>query len=257
MKKHAMQRLLQLTSKGQMLRVWQQDQLRVLDFDDGLTQSAIELDKPQQLPLILNRAMLAGSLFSPTIESVLLAGTGGGATARFLADKFPEIRGEAVEFNPAIAAIAKLYFAFPAQWSLQIKTIQSYVLHSDKQFDLIVLDIAEHQRTPDWLLSASFLQQCRKSLSEKGHLALNLLVEDASSFLAALSVIRGVFDRQTVCLSLPQHRNIVVLAFNQPPAFMPPLPNAHIQQLSQYWSLEFPLFYQQMQQDNPLGSGLF
>ena len=45
------------------VRVWQQNDRRWLDFDDGLIQSEIVLNHPETLPSPLNRAMLAGMMF--------------------------------------------------------------------------------------------------------------------------------------------------------------------------------------------------
>ncbi len=247
----------QKIANGSIIRIWQQGDLRYLDFDDGLLQSAIDLQRPDYLPSPLNRAMLAGVIFSPSINKVLLAGTGGGATARFLAQQLPRIQGKAVEVSAEVADIARQYFDFPASWPIHIESIQRYLAKPQTHFDLILLDIAVTQKTPDWLLNAEFLQQCRHCLSATGHLALNLLVDDAEGFLEALRIIRQVFDRRTICLSLENHRNIVVFAFNAMPAFLPPLNPERLQVLEQDWSIEFITFYQRMQKENPAGSGIF
>lgn len=249
--------LLALPFQGQPVRVWQQDNIRYLDFDDGLLQSAIVLNQLGQLPLVLNRAMLAGVLFSPEIQTVCLAGTGGGATARFLAHLQLGIQGDAVEQNAAVVAIAKQYFDFPASWSLHPTDIQHFLEVTDKKFDLIIVDIAESQLTPAWVLSAAFLRACRQQLSATGHIALNLLVNDAAEFLAALTTIRQVFERRTLCLSLTDHRNIVVFAFNQLPDDLPPLRSVQLALCEQKWSIESATFYAQMQNDNPPDSGIF
>ncbi|MEX1199251.1 MAG: hypothetical protein WEB02_00535 [Methylophaga sp.] len=247
----------QKTADGGSIHVWQQANLRYLDFADGLLQSAIDINDPGILPLPLNRAMLAGSLFSAPIKRVLLAGTGGGASARFLAHWFPDTHGEAVEISAEIAGIARQYFEFPKSWPIHIEDIQQFIRQPQAAYDMILLDIAVDQRTPDWILNADFLQQCRNQLTAKGHLALNLLVDDANGFLAALKLIREVFAKRTVCLSLASHRNIVVFAFNDAPEFSPPLPTQRLQSLMQYWSIELDEFYQRMQKENPAGSGIF
>lgn len=247
----------QKTAEGGSLQVWQQANLRYLDFADGLLQSAIDINDPGVLPFSLNRAMLAGSLFSAPIKRVLLAGAGGGASARFLAHRFPDIEGEAVEISAEIAGIARQYFEFPKSWSSHIEDIRQFIHQSQAPYDVILLDIAVAQKTPDWILNADFLQQCRAQLTVKGHLAINLLVDDADGFLAALKVIRQVFNKRTVCLSLENHRNIVVFAFNDAPEFLPPLTEQRMQSLMQYWSIELDAFYQRMQKENPAGSGIF
>jgi len=249
--------LLTLPFQGQSIRVWQQGDICYLDFEDGLMQSAIDVHQPGLLPLVLNRAMLAGVLFTPEIQTVCLAGTGGGATARFLAHLQPQIQGDAVENNAAVVAIAKQYFDFPASWSLHATDIQQFLQISDKKYDLIIVDIAEAQLTPAWILSENFLRACRQCLSATGHIALNLLVNDASEFLAALTTIRRVFERRTLCLSLTDHRNIVVFAFNQLPDALPPFSAEQLAQQEKKWPIDCATFYAQMCIDNPPGSGVF
>ncbi len=249
--------LLHQKTAGGEIRVWQQANLRYLDFADGLLQTAIDTQVPGVLPLPLSRAMLAGIIFSASIKRVLLAGTGGGASARFLDQLFPEIDGEAVECSAEVADIARQYFHFPENWPIHIQAIQQFVCEPQSPYDLILLDIAMDQKTPDWILDAGFLQQCRAQLTTKGHLALNLLVDDAEGFLSAMKTIRQVFDKRTVCLSLKNHRNIVVFAFNETPDFLPPIADKHLQLLTQRWSIELDEFYQCMQKENPAGSGIF
>lgn len=244
------------TADGGTIRVWQQANQRYLDFADGLLQSAIDLTNPGVLPLPLNRAMLAGLMFTD-IKRVLLAGAGGGATARFLAQRAPQIEGEAVELSAQVADIARRYFDFPASWPIHIEAIQQFLAQPQAHFDLILLDIAVQHKTPQWVLSSDFLQQCRNNLAATGHLAINLLVDDDEGFLSAMRTIRQVFDKQTLCLSLENHRNIVVFSFNAPPEFLPPIAATRLQQLEQYWSIELGEFYQRMQKENPAGSGIF
>ena len=116
-------------SDDETIRVWQQDDRRWLDFDDGLVQSEIVLNKPVTMPLVLNRAMLAGRIFVDTPQRILLAGTGGGVTARYLTHHFPGIAGDAVEISEQIASIAKEYFDFPVtdNWQLITDDIVKYV----------------------------------------------------------------------------------------------------------------------------------
>lgn len=241
------------------VRVWQQNDRRWLDFDDGLIQSEIVLNHPETLPSPLNRAMLAGMMFVGQPQPVLLAGTGGGATARYVAHRFPDIKGEAIEKSEAVVAIARDYFDFPttSNWRLIAEDIVTYVQHCRQQYDLVVIDIAVDQKTPAWITGQNFLQQCRCILTENGHVALNLLVDDAHQFLQYLAVIREVFDRCTVCFALPNYRNTVVLAFNTAPIYLPEEAEKRLPQLEEHWNLEFTEFYHQMLKDNPRQSGVF
>ena len=241
------------------IRVWQQYDRRWLEFNDDLIQSEIILNRPELLPSVLNRAMLAGMIFSQQPKRVLLAGVGGGATARYFSGCFPEVIGEAVEISETVSQIAKDFFEFPVsnKWQLVTENILDYMQNCQYKYDLIIIDIAAEQATPEWLVEQKMLQQCRAMLTENGQLSLNLLVDSDDDFKRYLSTIREVFDRQTVCLSLANHRNTVIFAFNNKPLILPVELEKHIPILESLWGLEFGEFYQQMLKDNPKNSGIF
>ncbi len=246
-------------SSDEIVEIWQDADRRWLVLEDGLIQSEILVNEPGVLPSVLNRAMLAGFMFSHPPGSILLAGTGGGATARFINQLFPQISGVAIEKSSQVAEVALNYFDFPAasHWELKIEDVAHYVVHSERQFDVILVDIALHQSTPDWIVEVDFLQACRNRLSPGGHLSLNLLVNDPSRFLECLGTIREVFERRTLCLSLPENSNTLIMAFNQEPPFPPPVAKDRLDDLEKLYSLEFAEFYQRMQNDNPPNSGVF
>ena len=241
------------------VRVWQQYDRRWLDFNDGLIQSEIILNSPEILPLPLNRAMLAGVLFSGMPKRILLAGTGGGATARYFSACFPDVIVDAVEKSECVSDIAINYFEFPAgnNWQIHTEDIVNYVQHCPYKYDLIIIDIAVDQKTPEWLIEREFLKHCRSLLTDNGHIALNLLVDDGNAFMHYLSAIRDCFDRQTACLSLPNYQNTVIFAFNNTPQFKHKNLHKKLSELDALWGMEFTDFYQQMLKDNPQNSGVF
>jgi spermidine synthase len=239
------------------IKVWQQADIRWLEFGDELIQTEIDLARPGFLPESFNRAMLSGALFSGEVpEKVLLAGTGGGSTARYFAHRFPDVIGDAVELSPVVLEIAQRFFECPYQgnWQLIAADIQDYVQHSETRYDLIVMDIAIGQASPEWITDPAFLNGCRQLLTRKGHIAINLIVEDEQGFMRQLAAIRQSFDRQTVCLSLTEHRNVIVLAFNNAKVLV--LNPLIFDKLESQWQIEFGRFYQQMLKDNPKDSGV-
>jgi spermidine synthase len=240
------------------IRVWQEGERRWLDFDDGLVQSEINLARPELLPLPLNRAMLAGILFEETPQRVLLVGTGGGATARYFSHRFPNVKGEAVEISESIISIAKNYFEFPAgeQWQIIHNDIKHYIQDCPHQYDLILIDIAVGKVTPEWIMDDHFLSRCRAILTPQGQVAFNVLVHDGNQFMQHLAAIRRIFERRTVCISMPNYRNTVILAFNNATTYSTISPE-RITKLERDWGIELEEFYQQMLMDNPVNSGVF
>jgi len=223
---------------------------------DGIEQTRIDLDHPELLSSVVHRSLLACLLFIETPKTVLLGGLGGGALARFLHHRQPEMQGDAVEINETIAMLARDYFDFPGQhWQLTVADIRHW---HKRAYDLMIIDIAEGEQTPDWLSSEQMLSQLQGKLSAQGVLAFDLLVDDAAVFTRALANLRKVFRRQTLCLAVPGHKNIIIFAFNQRPenCSIQAL-NLRAESLTALWGLEFAAFIQQLQKDNPENNGIF
>jgi spermidine synthase len=121
-----------------------------------------------------------------------------------------------------------------------------------------VADIAEGDLTPAWLSSENMLLKFKRQLSADGVLVMNLLVADAQSMSNILMTMRQVFERRTLCLSVPDHKNIIAMAFKQPPYYgeINEL-QSRINELTEIWELDFKSLLQQLRRDNPQGSGIF
>ena len=242
------------TAEG-LLEVCSEGTLRCLHLDT-IEQTRIDISPPDQLASAVQRYFLASLLFIETPEKVLLGGLGGGALARYLHARKPEIQGEAVELNETIAALAEDYFYFPKErWKITVDDIRHW---HGRNYDLMVVDIAEGELTPAWLTSEEMLLQLKQQLSSQGVLVIDLLVDDARSFAQSLAGIRKVFERRTLCLGVPDHRNILVFAFNQQPTdcSIKEL-SARVKGLSETWGLEFSVFIEQLKNDNPESNGIF
>jgi len=249
------ERLFQKHTPDGLIEVLADEPLRSL-YLDNIEQTRINTEQPELLASLVHRCFLACLLFVKTPENVLLGGLGGGALARYLHNRKPEMSGDAVEINATIAKLAREYFYFPKQrWNLVVDDIR----HWHKQpYDLIIIDIAENDLTPGWLIDEPMLTQLQAQLSEQGVLALDLLVDDARSFTQALSNIRKVFDRQTLCLSVPDHKNIIIFAFKRLPQNCSLQDLAgRIKPLTDFWGLDFSAFVEQLKKDNPENNGIF
>ncbi|NOX76995.1 MAG: hypothetical protein GXP17_10370 [Gammaproteobacteria bacterium] len=235
--------------------------LRWLEFGDGIIQSIIDLKQPGQLPSAVARAMLAGLLFVPAPQQVLILGGGGGALSRYLHHRHPACCGVVVERSEAVARLARRFFEFPTEgsgWELLEDDARDFVRRTDNTYDLIMMDIAEGLCSPRWLTDGTFLHHCRGQLSTQGMLAINLMVDNADDFAHALSLIRRTFDLRTVCLSVPGHKNIIVFGFNAPPRYRNTDPiQQRLPALERRWGLEFSDFFERMRHENPKNSGVF
>ncbi len=247
--------LFQKNTADGLLEVCSEHPLRWLSLG-AIEQTRINIEQPDKLASPVQRYFLACLLFIETPERVLLGGLGGGALARYLHNRKPEMQGDAVEINKMIATLAEDYFYFPKdQWEVAIDDLRRW---NGRCYDLMIVDIAEGDLTPAWLSSEKMLLQLKQQLSGQGVLVINLLVDDARSFTQALAGIRKVFERQTLCLSVPNHKNIIVFAFNRPPVDCSVKElNARVKKLTKIWGLEFSVFIEQLKNDNPEGNGIF
>ena len=244
----------QVQTANDLIDVCELDNLRYLNINH-IEQSRIDINHPEQLISPLHLSFLSSLLFIPLPQKVLLGGLGGGALARYLHYIRPEIKGCAIEINEAIASLAKDYFFFPDKhWRLIIGDIQEYDKDS---YDLILLDIAENDLTPDWVCGERMLRQLKEQLTENGVLAINLLVTDAKSFNDKLTMIRTVFKRKTLCVSVPDHKNIVVFAFKARPEYSEKEQlELRVDYLTGLCGFDFSVLLNQLYKDNPKGSGI-
>lgn len=240
-----------------LIEVWQDGDKRRLLFDEKVIQSEMLLSHPEKLVLPLHQSMMAGCLFTELPNHVLLAGVGGASVARYFSHHFPAIEGDAVELSATVCGLARNHFQFPSRgWQLHHQDIRDYINHEQKHYDLILFDIAEGLSSPDWLLNIPFLQQLKQRLSPTGHIVFNILTTDPRQAMTFLAAIRIVFAQQTVCLSVPKYSNMLVFAFNEQPKITTEQIENRLDDYQHYWQLDFSSFWQQMQKDNPAGSGV-
>lgn len=239
------------------LEVWQSGTRRSLWFDDDLLQSEIDLRRPDVLPNPVNRAMLVHLLFQPRLRQVLLAGCGGGALARWFAWRLPEVSGRAIEIEPAVVAVAKRYFQFPPPqygWHIVEGDVRDR-LRGYRHQDFLLVDIAESGYTPEWVTYPAFLATAKSALATQGIVCLNIIPRNRADFTRRLLAIRQAFERHTLCLTVPEHHNVLVLAFRTPPPCSDLAARAIAAERT--WGIEFPRLLQRLQQKNPQGSGVF
>ena len=240
------------------ITVEQADNLVTLHFNNGILQSQIDADSALRLPLTGNRMMLAHLMFVDLPASILLAGCGGGAIARWFNAVSPASQGVAIETSQTIIDLARQFFDFPSSdshWQLRQGDVRHYLAETDRKFDFILFDIEEDTSTPAWMHTIDFLENCRQSLNTKGVITFNIIAASNEALIQALIPIRQVFPDRTCCLSSPENQNIMVIAFNSRPDVGQAHDNAR--HLSEKLGIEFDSFYRQMLKDNPPGSGIF
>lgn len=250
-------RLCRIELASGWLEVWQSGARRSLWFDDDILQTEIDLRRPDVLPNPVNRAMLCHLLFRPRPRQVVLAGCGGGALARWFAQRLPEVNGQAIEIEPAVVQVARRYFEFPPPdrgWRIIEGDVRER-LHACRQQDFLLIDIAQAGHTPNWVTEPEFLATAIAALALEGATCINIIPRHKADFTKRLMDIREAFDRRTLCLSVPDHHNILVLAFRTPPPCIDLETKAVVAERA--WGIEFPRLLQRLQRENPRNSGVF
>ncbi len=118
-------------------------------------------------------------------HSVLVLGVGGGSILKLLQDEFQfnrKIIG--IELDPKVITIANRFFGLNKRDNIEIYNTDAsiFVKETTLTFDLIVIDIFQDKKMPDFLFSESFMNDLRKILSEKGCILFNSIVTLSTEF---------------------------------------------------------------------------
>ncbi len=201
------------------IRVFENDTVRWLQFDNDAIQSVMSLQYPERITVPYMQQMMASLLFCERPpKNALLLGLGGGALLRLLRHCLKQINVEVVERDAHVIRIAHDFFNVVHNGEdiiIEHELVDHYLAECKRTFDLVLLDIIEDVSTPPCFFDHDFFHDCRKACGEAGVLAVNLLVKSESDFKTIYLSLRHAFDGQVLCMTDMNHRNIVVLAFAQ------------------------------------------
>lgn len=118
-------------------------------------------------------------------QSALVLGVGGGSVIKLLQDEFQydkKIIG--VELDPKVIEIANRYFGLDKRKNLDIKIADAatFVKETPLTFDLIVIDIFQDKKMPEFLFSTTFIHDLNRILSKKGSILFNSIVTLSAEF---------------------------------------------------------------------------
>ncbi|MDT8441190.1 MAG: fused MFS/spermidine synthase [Desulfuromonadales bacterium] len=179
--------------------------IQVFDKSDGLRylqfgayeQTVMRLSEPDYLHYPYTRSIMAGFAFAePPVKKVLMLGLGGGAMARFIAGKFPEVSLDIIEIDPLVVEVAEKYFGFRPKehGQVQIGDGRRLLRKSGTQYDLIILDAYKAGGIPFHLTTREFMEIVRDHLTPGGVAVVHLWAEYANKYLhAQVKTIASVF----------------------------------------------------------------
>lgn len=132
------------------------------------------------LQVILRKGLkLIGFERIKSMQSILVLGVAGGSVVRTLVDEI-NFKGQitGVEIDKAIIEIANTYFKLDDIPNLEIifDDASEFVLKTNKKFDLIIIDIFQDTKMPDFLFEFFFVNRICFLLNSKGHILFNTML---------------------------------------------------------------------------------
>src|SRR3989338_1808929 len=189
--------------------------VRTLHFGSEWIQGAMRIARPWNLELEYTREMMASLLLRDAPRKVLLIGLGAASLTKFLYRQYPLAHLTVVEIEPDVVAAARQFFKLPEdprRLHLVIGDGAEYVLGSNKQFDLILVDGFDENARSGALESLPFYQACRAHLSENGIASFNFLTRSNRRLYASLKCLAKAFDDRALVFPSCESGNAIAFA---------------------------------------------
>ena len=193
--------------------------VRTLLFSSEWIQGAMRIARPWNLELEYTREMMASLLLCDAPRKVLLIGLGAASLTKFLYRHYPLAHLTVVEIEPDVVSAARQFFKLPEdpkRIHLVIGDGAEYVLGSNRQFDLILVDGFDEDAHTGALETLPFYQACRACLSSDGIIAINLLTR-SRGFEATTARIAKAFDDRALVFPSCESGNAIALAASGDP----------------------------------------
>jgi len=198
-------------------QVEDEDGVRALRFNNGVLQSAMQVNDPYALELGYTRAMMAFLLFRGDPRDILIVGLGGGSLSKFCHRQLPAARVTTVEINPAVIALRDQFAIPPDDERFRIVEADAaeYLARPTTTADVILLDGYDEHGLPETLASADFYSRCRDLVDPDGILSVNLWGGDPHRDIH-LGRLREVFEDRVWWCEPPASSSLVVLCHASP-----------------------------------------
>lgn len=132
------------------------------------------------LQVILRKGLkLIGFERIKSMQNILVLGVAGGSVIRTLVDEI-DYKGQitGVDIDKGIIDIANTYFNLNAIPNLEIiiDDASEFVLKTNRKFDLIIIDIFQDTKMPEFLFEFFFINRICFLLKPKGHILFNTML---------------------------------------------------------------------------------
>lgn len=178
------------------------------------TESIANTEDELDLPVAYTRFMTVAMAYAPGARRLLEIGLGGGSTAWYLHQTFPDLSIAAVELDPEVAELAQKYFFVRPGPRLEIAVQDGrmFLVRSKQEFDIVLVDAYRGPFVPFHLLTREFFEKVKERLAPGGVVAQN--VEPTTMlYPAAVATIASVFANVEV---FKADFNYVLVAYDGP-----------------------------------------
>lgn len=161
------------------------------------------------------RYMTIAAAYPSTFERAAFVGLGGGRTASYLVDSFPQLAMEIAELDPEVIRLAKKYFGVKESERLKISAQDGriFLTRSKATYDAVFLDAYRGPFVPFHLLTREYFEIIKKHLRPGGVVAQN--VEPTTMVLdSAIRTIGAVFRNVD---TYEAGGNVVIIAYDGEP----------------------------------------
>jgi len=132
--------------------------------------------EPVTLFLPYSQLMVASLAWVAEPKRGLIFGHGGGSLTKWLAQRWPELELDVVEFDPVVVRMAEEFFSYrpPPQHHVYVRDARVFLNATNRTYDLIWVDAFARHMIPFHLTTEEFFWELRAHLAPNGVLAVNL-----------------------------------------------------------------------------------
>lgn len=192
---------------------------------DGLIQGGIDMAtmlSVYQYPYLMEFLPYGTN---PRGKTCLVLGLGAGIIPRWYEAR--GVRTDVVDVNPAIPDIARKYFGFRVSGDVIISDARYYLSGAQKQYDYIIVDVANGDWAPAHILSLECFRLIRARLAGRGVVAINLigsLRDNPLMTASTVKTLKQVFRTVKVYVTVnpaggPDVQNLEIIAYDNPALF--------------------------------------
>lgn len=218
--------------------------LRTLSFErDGARQSVAKVNDPDHLELPYVRAMLTSLAMVRDPARVLVVGLGGGTLPIFLHRHYPKATIDAVDIDPDVVEVARVYFGFLEDERLRahVQDGRKFIEECEQPYDLILLDAFSSDSIPRHLTTREFLEAVRRALRPRGAVVANLWSRGSNPLYDSMVRTYDVVFERLYLLDVPGAGNIILFAMPHRQQFTRDILEAQTRKLSVEWGVSFDL----------------